>query len=104
MSKKMEFAGETWLVKKAYYMDKDNLAVILVDEEESYVGTYATVNTHEDLPKNEAYVKDYSENEGMLDALKEAGLVHKITGGKPSGFVYLPRVMFNLEDVELFEG
>ena len=37
-------------------------------------------------------VKNYSENEGMLDVLKEAGVVKQIVGYVQSGFVEIPLV------------
>jgi hypothetical protein len=32
------------------------------------------------LPKDQAYIKDYSENEGMLEALADAGIVKEVIG------------------------
>jgi len=50
----------------------------------------ATINVQEEIYDNEVVIKDYSENEGMLDALISAGIV-KDTGKRiKSGFVKAP--------------
>lgn len=51
----------------------------------------ATVNVPEaSLPENYVCIKDYSENEGMLSALIEAGVVEQATCRILSGHVQIP--------------
>jgi hypothetical protein len=73
-----------------------NTAIQLWNEEEGPIAT-ATVNLGEKLPRNQAYIKDYSENTGMLDALKEAGIVKKVVSMKQSGWVMIPLCELDLE-------
>lgn len=64
------------------------LALVLVDVQNREDVAVATVNLPEaPLKPGEVFIKDYSENEGMLAALENAGIV-KATGERvPSGFV-----------------
>jgi hypothetical protein len=68
-------------------------AIRLIDSRDDEEYTIATVNVpFADLPPGHVAIKSYSENEGVLEALIEAGVV-KDTGVKlPSGFVSLPVV------------
>jgi hypothetical protein len=51
----------------------------------------ATVNLHnEPMAKDEIAIKDYAENEGMLTALIEAGIVTKPVRMVASGHVIIP--------------
>jgi len=72
-----------------------NTALELWDEE-GPVAT-ATVNMGDKLPKDQAYIKDYSENEGMLEALADAGIVKEVIGRKVSGFVIVPLCTLDLD-------
>ena len=74
------------------------LAIRLVDANNGEDVAMATVNVQDyDLPPNEVIVKDYSENEGMCNALVEAGLI-ELTGNKTqTGFVFCPIGRLNLK-------
>ena len=70
----VDFAGFKCRVVKAQY-GNGATALQLVDAEDSSPIARATVNIPEvELGENEVIIKDYSENEGMLDALVEAGI------------------------------
>jgi hypothetical protein len=73
-----------------------NTALQLWNEEEGPIAT-ATVNMGDKLPKDQAYIKDYSENEGMLEALADAGIVKEVIGWKASGFVTVPLCTLDLD-------
>ena len=60
----------------------------------------ATVNLGKKLPKDQAYIKDYSENAGMLEVLKEAGIVKKVIALEPSGLVMIPLCELDLSVLE----
>lgn len=73
-----------------------NTALQLWNEEEGPIAT-ATVNMGGKLPKDQAYIKDYSENAGMFEALVEAGIIVEVVGRKVSGNVIVPLCKLNLE-------
>jgi hypothetical protein len=68
-------------------------ALILNDAHDGEQVAVATVNLqNEPVGDNEVFIKNYSENEGILEALVSAGVV-KATGGKmDSNFVEIHRV------------
>lgn len=76
--------------------ENGNTAIQLWTEEDGPIAT-ATVNLGEVLPKDQAYIKDYSENEGILEALSQAGVIKQVIGSRISGFVVIPKVELDLE-------
>ena len=86
MAKKVKFKNWNCIVTKSKYMDNDRIALVLTEEETGEPVATASVNVVE-YPmggfseRNFTFIKNYSENEGMLDALIEAGIV-KDTGVK----------------------
>jgi len=72
-------------------VDKANPALRLIDQETYETIAVATVNIPQ-LITGELAIKDYSENEGMLDALIAAGIVEPPHRYYPSGFVKIPIV------------
>jgi hypothetical protein len=85
------FDVECYLEFDTYSNGKTAIRLIDSSDDEEY--TVATVNVpFADLPPGHVAIKSYSENEGVLEALIEAGVV-KDTGVKlPSGFISLPVV------------
>ena len=76
-----------------------NTAIELADEEGTVA--IATVNLADgNLPEDQAYIKDYSENEGMLQALKDAGIVKRVIGNKASGFVIFPLCELDMDKLD----
>lgn len=101
--KRVKYAGHNCVIKKGKYSN-ENLALILMREEDDEEIAVVTINGQDILPPNQSYVKDYSENKGMLEAITNAGLVKKILGYTQMGWVKeIPLVEFNLEDVEELE-
>lgn len=75
------------------YYGNGRLALILVDPFTGERVATASVNVPEvDLEDNEIAIKDYSENQGVLDALVDAGMVALTDRAVASGFVTLPIV------------
>ena len=75
------------------YQNNDRMAIELIGypgtEEEGEPIAYATVNIPEYfLEENEIIIKSYSENEGMLDALEEAGVIKKTGKAVNTGYVF----------------
>ena len=75
-------------------------AIHLDDANEGYPYATATVNIdHVLLADDEVLIKDYSENEGMLDFLVKNNIVTPTPNGVQSGFVWLPVAILNDESV-----
>jgi|SRR5665647_1989538 len=87
---KVTFQGIDCSVRVSSY-NNGQVNIQLFDEE----GPYATASiclVGQELPQNYTAIKNYSENEGILDALVEAGVV-RYTGVKVAvGMVMVPIV------------
>ncbi len=80
-------------------------AIFLIDARDGEPVATATVNVEgvsETLPESEVLIKDYSENEGMLDALVEAGLVEDTGRRVRTGYVTVPvaRLLYGTEETD----
>jgi hypothetical protein len=73
-----------------------NTSIELFDEVDGPIAV-ATVNLDVSLPNDQAYIKNYSENEGMLDALEDAGIVIDVLGMAQTGYVNVPLCQLDLE-------
>ena len=78
-------------------------AIYLVDAADGEPVATATVNVEgvsEVLPETEVLIKNYSENEGMLNALVEARLVEDTGRRVPTGYVTVPvvRLLYDAEE------
>lgn len=87
MMKTLLYRGETLTLKKNEYY-AGGVALTLSDEYESPFAT-ATVWVP-GLKQGEVAIKDYAENEGMLAAMVDAGVVHPPHRYVKSGFVTIP--------------
>jgi hypothetical protein len=73
------------------YADNGRTAIELVDADTGEPIARATTNLpHIGLGKDEVMIKDYSENEGMVDALADAGIIALPDAFVQSGFVKVP--------------
>ncbi len=73
------------------YANTERIALLLTDAstgEEIATATVNMPNFH--VPSNHVCIKNYSENEGMLEALMEAGIISEPVDHKQSGFVLIP--------------
>lgn len=76
-------------VRKCTYQDGNTALEIVDKDDECY--TIATVNVPYYPKRNDTvFIKDYSENEGVLNALIEAKIVEKMDLSITSDFVTLP--------------
>lgn len=82
------------------YAENNNTAIRLIDKRDKSPVAMATVNLSVKLPKDQAYIKDYSENEGMLEAFKKAGFVKEVINYRASGFVTIPLCKLDLIKVK----
>lgn len=72
----------------APYMDNGNTAIQLSDPETGEHISTSTVNLGAIFPQNVVLIKDWSENEGMIDALHQAGVIKpEVISKTPTGFV-----------------
>jgi hypothetical protein len=95
----MQIKFKNWVCKTniAYYSNK-RLAIVLTSAEDGSPIAKATVNIPEvSLKKDEIIVKDYSENEGMLKALTDAGIVTEVVRHATTGRVECPVCKVNME-------
>lgn len=88
---KISFNGNLYSLSRGKYPNK-RLAITLTDEE-GYPCNRVTVNLPDvSLEDGEIIIKDYSENEGILDCFIENKIVSKPLRHVNSGFVRLPVV------------
>lgn len=84
-----------WSCKAQFvtYSNKRN-AIQLVNIADGSLAAIATVNmpNHKLNNENEIFIKDWGENEGMVEALREAGIVGKLLGHIESGWVDVPKL------------
>lgn len=76
----VEFKGYKCVLDFGTYMN-GNVAIQLIEKSTGEPVAVATINPTEQLPKDEVIIKDYSENEGMVEALVNAGII-ELTGKK----------------------
>jgi hypothetical protein len=80
--------------------DNGRTAIHLDDVNDGYPYATATVNIdHVLLADDEVLIKDYSENEGILDFLIKNNIVTPTSNGVQSGFVWIPVAILNDESV-----
>ena len=106
----VEFAGYECLAYETTYPSAAGgaTAIYLVDTADGEPVATATVNVEgvsEKLPASEVLIKDYSENEGMMDALIAAGLVRDTGRRVPTGYVTVPvaRLLYGRHETDLEE-
>lgn len=107
---KINFKNWKCFISLGYYNAGSRLAIqLLSDEEDADKGVFygepiavATVNIPElQLKDNEICIKNYSENEGMIDTLQKAGLITEVKREVSTGFVTVHIVEKTSKLVEL---
>lgn len=86
----------------ASYANNGNNALQIYDEEGEMLIT-CSVNPSKKLDKNHICIKDYSENEGMVNFLSKMGIIGKWVEDIPSGWVVLPVYELTESGLELFK-
>jgi hypothetical protein len=75
---KLKFKKWNCIVEKTNYRSNDRIALKLTDISTGEAVATATINLPDQyLEKDEVIIKDYSENEGMYNALVAAGYISK---------------------------
>lgn len=93
MSKILRYKDYNCLVEISSYIDNYRPAIFLRDADDGEVITTATINLPEEsLNEGEVFIKNYSENEGILDWLINEGIVENTGREVESGYVKIPVV------------
>lgn len=92
MSKKVKFKQWNCIVVKSKYIENDRIALVLKEEETGESVATASVNIvdydmSEESAKYHTFIKDWSENQGMLKALTEQGVIKETGIFWQTGFV-----------------
>ena len=89
---KIKFSSGEWDCRLAWltYQNNGNVAIVANDMEDGSPVGVLTVNTYEDLPNDVVAIKDYSENEGVLQSLIDNGVVDEPEDWIQTGFVKVP--------------
>lgn len=92
----VKFKGWDCKVLLTKYPSSGRPAIVLNDAATGERVAVATVNIHSVyLAEGETLIKDYSENEGILDVLVRAKIVSPPSEWVPTGFVKVARVTIN---------
>jgi len=81
---KVKFNNWNCVVETSYYVnDSEKIALLLIDADTGERIATASVNMEEPFPldcskKEHVWIKTWSENEGILEALVEAGVVEQV--------------------------
>ena len=98
------FGGYACEMQLSHYTN-GNKAISLVDTRDGSPVATATVNLDGgELSANEVMVKDYSENKGMLAALRDSKVVENIVDVMQSGYVDIPVVTLSKSMMERFKN
>jgi len=85
----------------AYYPN-DRMAIMLKEVGTNEPVATATVNLPDyDIPDETAFIKDYSENEGMVQSLIDADIIYPfLVGHAKSGYVDIPLYIITDEAID----
>lgn len=97
--KEFAYAGKICFGKALEYQD-GTLAIQIFEKKTLEPIATASVNLGVNLEEGLVFIKDYNENEGVLDALLSAGIVEEVITMVPSGFVQIPLCRINTELLE----
>ena len=90
-AKLVRFAGHDCVVQAERYASTGHTALSLYDAKSGEPVATATINLPDiPLSPNQVFIKDYSENEGMLAALEKAGIIEVQGCYVPTGIGSLP--------------
>lgn len=83
--------GDVCEVHFSKYTGNDRVAIILTDKDTGEPYATASVNlVNQELAPDEVAIKNYSEGEGMLNDLVDAGIVEDTGREVGSGYVMVP--------------
>ena len=82
-----QFKGEEVVIKFDTYFDGTPAIRLLTKEGLPYMTASVNMGNRELLKEGEIFIKDYSENEGVLDFLENEGIVKRTGAFVRRGFV-----------------
>lgn len=85
------------IVKTTY---RTGHTALLLESDEGPIASITVNMGGPPLPEGQVFVKDYSENEGMMKSLKDAGLVKSLKGFQRSGHVTVDLVELDMEKLK----
>lgn len=89
--------GDYYVYLKAGFYENGRIAIRALDEE-GYPAFTATVNLpDENIRIDQAFIKDYAENEGVLTFLRKIGVIVSVVRYVNSGYVNIPLCDLNLK-------
>ena len=98
-----EFQGRECVLELGRYQHGGRLALSVLEKQTREPWTEATVNIPEaPLRPGEVFIKDYSENEGLLQALYDARIVMSTGEHVQSGYVRIPKCLLMVPVPEHF--
>ena len=84
----VKFKKWNCIVQWSMYRENNNIAIQLIDKKTKELISVATANTGRKNEEFKVQIKDYSENEGMWQALVDAGVIKdNIVSTIPTGYV-----------------
>jgi hypothetical protein len=96
MRKTLVYKQNEMILSVNTYKDK-SLALSLTDAETGEPWSTLTVCIDYPMPYGVAAIKNYSENEGMLQWLIENNLIRTLLGSERTGYVSVPLVCVNMQ-------
>lgn len=90
--KKLNYKGYECVLRFSKYQHGNRTAIELYDANDGDRVAVATTNLpDEPLGEDEVFIKDYSENEGMVDFLVKEGIIERTSEAVKSGYVSIPK-------------
>ena len=96
LNKELFYNNEKVKCFLSHYNEPMNNAIIMINSDDERVAVCST-NLDLELSKNEVFIKNYSENEGMLDFLIKNGVVKAPKKCVDSGFAMIPICELNVD-------
>jgi len=103
---KIKFKEWTCYVVATYYTTEDRKAILLIDTDDNQSVAVATVNmSGYPCKDNQVYIKNYSENTGILECLIDHGILLSQPVSKlQNKFVKVPLMQLTPEALNLWVG
>jgi len=98
---KVDFAGFKCYVEFWQYENGRHAIDLMEVGTGEPVATATTNLPHWELEKDEMFIKNYSENAGILDALASIGVISQPIAFITTPYVKIPKVKFLLQKLEL---
>lgn len=94
----LKYKNYDCVLRSSRYNYGGGIALQLFDANDGELISVCTVNLpEEELGENEVFIKDYSENEGMVNFLVNEGIIELTGETVQSGFVSVPKARLLIE-------